>query len=138
MADLIITATQIVPGSDAQLAYGTAGATITAGQVVYLDSTANTWKLFDANDSTLYTNVPGIALNGCSSTQALTVQTGGSLTLGAGAAPTLGLIYIASATAGGIAPSADLASGWMCVILGVGGATNTLKMRVYNSGSIKA
>jgi len=138
MADLTITVTQIVPGSDAQLAYGTAGATITAGQAVYLDAATSTWKLFDANDTATNTYTPGLALNGASSTQAITVQMGGSLTLGAGAAPVLSTIYIASATPGGIAPAADLTSGWVTTILGVGGATNNLKMKVYTSGSTKA
>jgi hypothetical protein len=134
---LTITATQVIPGADAALTYGIAGATITAGQAVYLGSD-NLWKLIDANDTTTNTYTPGIAVNGASTSQPVTVQTGGTLTLGAGAAPTLGIIYIVGATAGDIEPASALASGWRTIILGVGGASNTIVLRVFNSGQTKA
>lgn len=45
MADLTITAASVLAGSNATTRQGTAGATITAGQVVYFDDTTKTYKL---------------------------------------------------------------------------------------------
>ena len=138
MADLTVTATQVTPGADAVLVFGTAGATITAGQVVYLDPTTRTYKLFDANDTAANTRAPVVALNGASTGQRITVQTHGSLTIGAGAAPTLGLVYVASATPGGIAPSADIATGWRVAVLGVATSASAINLTPSNSGATKA
>jgi hypothetical protein len=49
MADISITAASVAASSAASKVTGVAGATITAGQVVYLDTTTNTYKLADAN-----------------------------------------------------------------------------------------
>jgi hypothetical protein len=137
MSDLSITASQVLPDDTGSQAFGTAGTTITAGQVVYLDSATNTWKLFDANDTAANTASPGIALNGASSGQPVKVQTSGSPVIGAGAAPSVGVVYVASATPGGIAPSADIVTGWRVAILGVGAATNAIKLSISNSGQTK-
>jgi hypothetical protein len=116
MADLSVTAGSVVmvSGSNVQ---GTAGATITAGQTVYYDSTTTTYLLADANASGKDVTA-GIALNGASSGQPLVVFTGG--VINPGATVVVGTIYVQSATPGGIAPSTDLASGWKTTILGVG------------------
>lgn len=139
MSALSITATQVLPTSNTQLENGLAGAAITAGQSVYYDTAAGTWKLIDANDTATNIYRPGVAMNTAgASGQPISVATGGSITLGAGAGPTLGVIYIVGATAGDIAPSADLGSGWRTILLGVGGATNTLILNPWNSGATKA
>ncbi len=140
MGALSITAAQVLPTADTQYAYGIAAAAITQGQAVYLDATANTWKLFDANDTSNNTQTPYVAMTAAGAAGSpITVAVGGTITLGAGAGPTLGVIYIAGATvAGDIAPSTDLASNWRTSILGVGGATNTLIMKPWNSGATKA
>jgi hypothetical protein len=141
MADLAITAAQVLPGTDAagaQFAQGIAGASITAGQLVYLDSATNTYKLADNNDtSALLAIVVGVALHAAGTGQPLRVQTAGPITIGAGAAPASGVIYCLSATAGGIAPSADLASGNRTTIVGVGGASNTIILRLWASQQVK-
>jgi hypothetical protein len=62
---------------------------------------------------------------------------GGYLTLGAAAAPTVGIIYCVSATAGGIAPSADLTTGDYVTILGVGATTNRLAVDIFVSDQVK-
>jgi hypothetical protein len=141
MADLSITAAQVLPGSDAaspQFAQGIAGAAITAGQALYLDSTTNTYKLAD-NDATAAAEsvVAGIALHAAGTGQPIRLQTAGPITLGAGAAPAVATIYCLSATAGGIAPSADLATGDRTTILGVGGASNTIILRINSSLQVK-
>lgn len=131
MADISITATDVVPGSNANTETGTAGVTITAGQTVYLDSTTNTIKLADANASSATAACKGIALHGATAGQPVTYQKGGSITLGT--VLTAGKIYVNAATAGGIAPSADLTTGWRTTILGVALTTSVLGMTLYNS-----
>ena len=138
MAALTITASQVIAGADADFYQGLAGETITAGKSCYLDELTNRIRLADANGSLETAEVKGIALNAASNGQALRLQTGGTITLGAGAAPVLSTIYIVGATAGDIAPAADLGSGWYTSVLGVGGASNTLKMKIHNSHSQKA
>lgn len=110
-ADLSITTTSFVHGSKAEKILGTAGATITIGQLVYLDSTTDTWKLADADASVTTAAVGGIAASGAVSGQSLIVVTrDDDMTLGA----TLSMsapVYVLSSTAGGIAPVADLSTG---------------------------
>lgn len=139
MADLTITASQVLPGSDStsQFAQGTAGASITAGQVLYYDSTAATYKLADNNDTQATSVVAGIALHAAGTGQPIRLQTAGPITLGAGAAPAVGSVYVLSATAGGIAPVADLATGNRTTILGVGGASNTVTLRINSSLQVR-
>lgn len=133
MADLSITAASVASSTDAQFFNGTAGATITAGQSVYLDSTTNTLKLADANASAATASVYGIALHATLSGQPLQVQVSGNINLGA----TLGVgtVYVQSATAGGIAPAADLASGWRTSVLCIGTSSSNAIMCIRNSGA---
>ena len=99
------------------MASGTAGATITAGQAIYLDSSTSTLKLCDADASVTAAACVGVALHASLSGQPLQYLTGGQITIGATVA--IGTIYVAAATAGGIAPSTDLASGWFTAIIGI-------------------
>lgn len=110
MADLVITAASVAPGAGARLATGTAGATITAGQSVYIDS-SNLVQKTNAATSAILAAAAGIALNNAASGQPVTYQTAGNITIGA--TLTTGAVYIVSgASAGGIAPVGDLTSGW--------------------------
>lgn len=132
MADLSITAANVTPGS-AQKTTGTAGATITAGQVVYLDPDALTYKLADSDSATAAARSPaGIALHGASSGQPLTVLTSGRITIGA--TMTAGLAYYVSKTAGGICPVADIASGGYATIVGIAVSTTVLAVQFLESG----
>lgn len=136
MADLSITAANVVAQSGASTASGTAGDTITAGMSLYSDSSdSNKLKKADADVATTAACV-GIALHGASSGQPLKYQTGGNLT--AGATLTVGETYVVSTTAGGIAPISDLASGDYVSILGVASSASTLAMTMVISGTAKA
>lgn len=118
-ADVSIISTSVVPGASAVFRFGTAGAAITAGQLVYLDATTNTWKLTDANASDTVADVDGIAVVTVASGGPITVVTrDDDLTLGGTTAK--GTIYIASATAGGIAPAADLATNMFLSVVAIG------------------
>ena len=122
-ADLSITTTSFVPGARAKKDIGTAGASITIGQMLYFDSTAGTWKLADADASATTAAVAAgavlaIAGSGASSGQpVIYITEDDDLTLGA----TLSMsvpVYVLSSTAGGIAPSADISAGeYPCVLL---------------------
>lgn len=117
-ADLSVTAASVVPGARARILTGTAGATITAGQIVYLDATTSTYKLADANASAATSTAIGMALNAASSGQPISVDVDDDdLTVGATLSMTAP-VYVVSATAGGIAPIADLTTGWYpCVVI---------------------
>lgn len=132
MADLTITAANVVKGSSSSVKNGVAGATITAGQAVYEDATdSNKLKLADANASSATAACKGIALHAALSGQPIAYIDGGDL--GVGTILTAGTIYVLSATAGGIAPAADLTTGWRTTILGVATTTSNLKVNLNRS-----
>lgn len=131
MSDLSITAASVVKGADASIETGIAGATVTAGQPVYLDETTGKYLLSD-NNASGKKSVRGIALNGASLNQPLTIQTRGEITIGA--TLTAGSPYYLSGTAGGIAPAADLSSGMDVVLLGLAKSTTVLVLDVRVAG----
>lgn len=133
MADLTITATSVVKGTGASTRAGTAGATITAGQPVYLDSTTDTYKLADCDSATAAVRSPaGIALNGAASGQPVTVLDGGPITIGATVAASVP--YFLSPTAGGICPLADILAGDYAVFLGFGISTTQIDVTIVEAG----
>lgn len=131
MADLTVTAANCLT-IDGTYDVGVAGGSITAGQPLYKD-TANSsvLKAADANASDLASTVCGIALHAASTGQPLRYQMTGTITIGA--TMTAGVIYCASANAGGIAPSADITTGWRTSIIGVATTTTILTLKIYNS-----
>lgn len=136
MADLTITAANVVAGSGSKKATGTAGATITAGQVVYFDTTDSKYKLADTDSATAAVRSPaGIALNGASNNQPLTVLTSGPVTIGATVA--VGDVYYLSGTAGGLAPFADVAAGDYPCIIGICTSTSVLDVKIHEAGAVK-
>lgn len=136
MADLTITAANVLAGSGAKKVNGTAGASITAGQVVYLDSATNTYKLADTDSATAAARSPaGIALHASSSGQPLTICTQGPVTIGATVA--VGDVYYLSGTAGGLAPVADVAAGDYPCIIGICSSTTVLDVKIHEAGAVK-
>lgn len=137
MADLTITAANVIAGSGAKKVNGTAGASVTAGQVVYLDSSTNTYKLADNDSGTAAVReVAGIALHAAGSGQPLTILTQGPITIGATTA--VGIVYCLSSTAGGICPSADIASGDYNTIIGIGTSTTVIDVKLHAAGAVTA
>ncbi len=129
-ADITVTATSVKLTSGTSSIYN-AGETITAGQALYLHTDGLVYKS-DANASATTKAITGISLNGGATGQPIVVQTGGTITIGATVA--VGTIYVVSATAGGIAPSTDLASTWGTIIIGVADTTGTIKLQFFDSG----
>lgn len=137
MADLSITVASVIPGSGSSRTTGTAGATITAGQVVYLDTATNTYKLADTDSATAAVRSPsGIALHGSLSGQPLTVLTAGPITIGA--ALTAAVAYYLSGTAGGICPVADVAAGDYTCIIGIATSTTVLEVKFLGGLTVLA
>lgn len=115
-----------------------AGATIAAGEVVYLDTAdSNKAKLADNNASAATAVVKGIALTSGVSGSGLIVATGNSITL-VGASMTQGLTYYLGATAGQIVPEADLATGNYVCRLGVASSATQLELSIANTGIQRA
>jgi hypothetical protein len=133
MANLAITAANVLAGSNSTVRNGTAGATITQGQAVYFDSVTSTFKLADANSATAAARTPvGFALNGASLGQPLAVQTDGDLTIGATLTP--GVAYYLSTTPGAVCPVADLTTGDYPVVLGIAKSASVLAVDIIESG----
>lgn len=133
MADLTITAANVVKGSNAVVENGHAGETITAGQAVYLDTTTMKYMLADANAAgAAARQVRGIALNGASNNQPLAIQRSGDITIGA--TLTGGTTYYLSDTPGGICPLADVGSGEYFHIIGIAKSTSVLGLSFAYSG----
>lgn len=128
MADISITASQVARGSTYTINTDyLAGATITAGQAVYVDG-SNTWQLAQCDGTAVEagSGTFGIALHGATSGQPLAVQTAGLITIGA--TVVAGTPYVISTTAGGIAPFADLASTNRVTYLGFASTTAIIDM----------
>jgi len=130
MVDITVTAANVASGANAKVTHGTAGATITAGQVVYYDAASTAkWLLADTDSATSAVRVPqGIALNGASSGQPIAVQTDGQITIGATIAA--GVAYYLSGTPGGICPVADVAADDYPAIIGIGVSTAILDINI--------
>ncbi len=133
MADLSITASAVVPSSAAILNQATAGATIVAGQLIYIDSSdldsrgRGKAKLADANSGTAAVrSVAGIAINGASSGQPVDYVVRDTALVIAASGLTAGTIYGLSATAGGLAPSADFTTGWYPSVVAIAKNTTTI------------
>lgn len=136
MADLSLTPGSVVSADgSAYLQTFTAGAAITAGQLVYVDAADGTVKLAYATSTAAIAAIKGIAVDDAASGQPCIVKNAGDIDLGV--TLTVGVIYILSANAGAIAPSTDLASSSYLSILGVATAADNLKLNIFNSGAEK-
>lgn len=131
MADISITATSVVGDGSATRTVGTAGEAITAGQVVYFDTTVNKWKLADS-DSATANKAGGIALNGAALNQPVVVQTHGDITIGG--TLTAGTAYFTSTTSGGITAVAGVTTGAHVCQLGLAKSATVLALDIQYPG----
>jgi hypothetical protein len=133
MADLSITAANVLPGSAAQVSHDVAGAAVTAGQTVYLDPADSRMKLADSNAAAAVARSPkGIALHAAAAGQPLAVLRGGPITIGATLTP--GVAYYLSDTPGGICPVADVGAGEYATIIGMAVSATVLNVEFQESG----
>ena len=140
MADLSITAASVIPSSNAVIAIGTAGATIVAGQTLYIDTAdSNKLKLYDSDGSALTSTMAGIALGGAASGQQVRYVTQDpALVLGCTMA--VGDTLWGSDTAGGLTITfSELEAGDYITCVGICTVANsTINMKLIPAGAVKA
>lgn len=124
MADLTVTAASVLFTSGTKESSYNAGESVTAGQCVYL-SASSTWLKAQCDGTAVEAGSSdlGIALHAAGAGQPLAVAKTGS-TINIGATTSKNTVYFVSATAGGVMPVADLATGNRIARLGYATATD--------------
>lgn len=134
MTALSITAANVIAGTGAITENGTAGATITAGQVVYQAGATGKYGLADCNSATAEVRVVrGIALNGAADGQPLRILKQGPITIGA--TVVVGSAYYAGGTAGEIIPVGDFSTADYVSQIGIATSTSVIDVNIQNSGA---
>lgn len=112
---------------------GTAGEAISSGDWLYRDASRTYFlaKCDDPDKATLY----GVAMN--NAILGGTVYVNRDAAIEADAVFAKDVVYVLSATAGRIAPEADLVSGNLISIAGVASSTTGLKVGILNTGIAK-
>jgi hypothetical protein len=140
MADIVITAANVAPGASAIIIKDyKAGAAVTAGQAVYLDTstTPATWKLIDSNAAVTGNEIAtskGIAVNGAASGQLLAVDVADT-DLTVGGTLTNGSTVYTSTTAGGVTHDVPT-TGAYPTALGVAKSATKMVLHPVSSGAI--
>ncbi len=130
MADITITPANVsrVSGS---IQRKDAGATITAGDSVYVDS-AGVLQVCENDQTAVEAACAGLALNNGDTGQPVTYQVSGDLD--PGGTLVAGEVYVVGAAPGAIAPVGDIAASEFATIIGIGTSTSNLKMGLLPSG----
>ena len=122
MADLAITAANVLPGAGASVRMYTAGSSIGAGAALYRKrADGKVYLALAAGAATPpeSSTCCGIAAESASAGQPVGVFTAG--TIAVGATVVTGAVYcLSAANPGGIAPNADIAGGDYTTVLGIG------------------
>lgn len=135
---LSITAADVDVYNNAQVATGPAGTSITAGQVLYYDTTSNTYMLAISGASQLAATVAGIALNNASIGQPVTLQFSGQITIGATVITGQGY-YLDTATPGGINEDPTTpSSGDYPAFIGMATSESVIAIGIINNDGIAA
>ena len=130
MADLSITAANVVSGSGATITKGVAGTSITAGQALQVNGSGN--LVLAKADTLADATCVGIALNNAASGQPVLYQSAGNINIGA--TLSVGTLYVVSgATAGNIAPISDMSTGNYETVLGYASTTSNLVMSIIQT-----
>ena len=137
MAAISITAASVLKSSTGQVSVGTSGATITAGQSVYIDtSDSNKIKLADANGTAPANTFAGIALNAASSGQPVSYCTNDTAGFTIGATVVAGDTIWLSQTPGGLTKTIGDLSGGIAIVVGVMLTTTTMNLTPVVGGSV--
>lgn len=135
MADITVTAANVLKSTNAQTGSGIAGETITAGQCLYIKSTDS--KLYKAQcDGTAEeAGIVGIALHGASAGQPLVYQNFGKITIGGTVA--VGEVYGVSSAAGGIAAVGDCTTGLRRALIGYGTSVTEIELLLKDTATVR-
>lgn len=133
MAAITVTAANVARVDGETVSGYLAGATITAGQVVYVDSNGSVQVGTNATSagSGVGAQLVGVALNGGGSGQPIAILRNGTVNIGGTAA--VGKQYCLG-TAGGVIPVDDIAGTEFITHLGVGLTTANIKLSINVSG----
>jgi len=135
MGDFTFTSSAVAPiVGNTQIASGTAGATINAGQPVYVDPADNKVKLAANTNATTAVAV-GLAVNSAVANQPIEYATGGDLTVNSLLTPAT--VYVLGSNPGFLSPSADLDASTNSrygTILGIATSTTNLRLGPLASG----
>jgi hypothetical protein len=129
--------TAVRPTSTTVISLVQYGATISAGQSVYLDPSDSKYKLADSNASSATAAVKGVAVTPGVDTGYGYVATSGSIIL-VGTTMTVGETYHVGATAGTIVPDADLTTGDYVSRIGTGASATQLDLSIKATGIVHA
>lgn len=137
MAEISITASAVAPVADSTRTENrVAGATIAAGQWVYLDTANNSVaKLAQGDGTALEATVSGMALNSAVSGQPVQIATGGQVTVGSVVAA--GIFYFVSSTAGNMELFTDVASTEKTSLVAYGASATVIEILIRNTGIAK-
>jgi predicted transcriptional regulator len=135
MADLTITAGNVIPVTGYQFEDKLAGEAITRGQTIYEKASDGKWYKSQADGTAAEAEGKAIALADAGANQPLRGIIAGNL--GLGAIMTVGIVYVVSTTAGGIAPYSDLGSTNRVCLVGVATTTSNLALKIFASGAVK-
>lgn len=140
MADLSITPANVIPSDAAVIIEGVCGATIAAGQAVYIDTAnSNVLKLAYNAGTLLEGTVAGIALNGGASGQIIRYVTKDPA-LVLGCTMTVGdAIYLGGVAGGLTLTTTDLDTGEFCSIIGICTVLNSkINMGILRAGAARS
>lgn len=140
MTALSITASQVllVSGPRQSVVFGAA---VTAGQPVYLDAAAGSWKPAQCDGSAAEAGADGYAIALCSAAAGQRgdiALPGAKVNLGAAAAAAAGTTYAIGATAGALNPVDDMVSTNKVTPIAQGVGSNQVKILAgaYDAGSV--
>ena len=131
MADLSITATNIIAVDGYYPVDKKAGEAVTRGKVAYTKAADDALWIATAVGTSAQAEVTGIFLNDAAAGQPVRVISSGNL--GFGTILTVGMIYVLS-DAGAIAPISDLTTSDYVSVLGIATTTSNLLLTIINSG----
>lgn len=133
MADIAITAANVLKTSTTKTKDGVAGVAILAGQYIVRDPVTRRMILGDGDVLVTDVEYSGVALNTAAIGQPVEYAWGGDLTVGA-VLTGPGRIYILSSTPGALAPVADLAVGDFTLVVGIAKSTSIITLNPQTAG----
>lgn len=139
MADIVITAANVLPSAAARFSQQKAGVAITAGQFLYFDTASGTVKLAKANGAAPINSLFGVAAeNAAANQQVLVITSDPALAIG-GTIAAGALAWLSALAAGNInaTPLDDVSGGTMTrILLGIGMGSNTINFNPVVGGVV--
>ena len=137
MADLAIVAAEFRADPAETLDFRLSAEAGQAGDLLYIDANRQ-FRLATASATQLEAEVVGMAVNSFGAGQPVTTIVSGLPTVGASAGVQVGAVYVLSTTPGKAMPVADLVTGNIVTVLGVGGTSDRFRLGINASGEVFA